>query len=355
MASRSNVSKKKEILKTLTLEYIKTGQPVGSATLSNILGFSSATIRNMVAALREEGLFSQPHTSAGSIPTESGFRSYVDMLLEKEETKHGTNPDETFLCGSLISDFECLSRIDNMSDLLAATSRMLSNMTNYPAIAISPKITSCVLKYAKFILLKKKKVMSILASDDGLLFKKILSLEKEVTQAELDRSAAYLNNHFAGHNLYSIRTKLRDEMLREKNRYDKIMGILFALGDEILKVKNDSRLFIDGIVNIIGLDCDDRERLKSFLETFEDKCTINRILDELTSPDETKVLLGSDSVFVGRDGCSIIISGYKRNRNSFGIVGVLGPIRMKYDKVIPIVNYTSSLVSKLICHPEFCA
>jgi len=329
------------ILEAIVLEYIRSAFPVGSQTLTKNLDFklSPATIRNIMADLEDTGYLLQPHTSAGRVPTEKGFRFYVDRLMEdvlSQEEESGSNRYQ----GSWPGKWE------DSKGLFEETSRMLSTESHYAGMVLAPRFSQTIFKQVEFILLRKNHLLAIFVSQDGFLHERFLVVDEDYTQKELNRIASYLNNEFRGTTLSQVRKRILALMKAEEDMYDQLMQKALELARKAMSIAQDGELYLGGTANIFDLpEFSDVDKMKALFKAFEEKAMIVQLLDECLSTGGVQVLIGSENAFLGVPECSLVIASYKRRDQTLGSLGVIGPIRMDYSKVIPLVSHTAKLIS----------
>jgi heat-inducible transcriptional repressor len=332
----------KNILKIIVKDYINTGEPVGSRTVAkqSDLNLSPATIRNVMADLEEMGLLYQPHTSAGRVPTEKGLRIFIDTLLdrqsltlvEQEEIKHIYEA-----CGA------------DMSHLMRGACRILSSFSHYTGIVMAPPLQETVFKRIEFIRMKSNQVLVIFVASSGLVQNRIVEMEEDLSQAELDKITRYLNEVLTDISLREVRERIVEEMRQEKLTYDELLQKALQLGEEALEGGEERDLYIEGQTNILDEPAfADVERMKELFKAFEEKSLLVKILDRSIKVEGTHVLFGSECGVAGIEGCSLITSPYGHPGRFMGILGVIGPMRMDYARVIPVVDYTAKLLTDIL-------
>lgn len=329
-----------EILSAVIHSYIKKAYPVGSRTFTKDFdfGLSPATIRNIMADLEDMGYLTQPHTSAGRIPTEKGYKFYVDSLMKENRWAL----EEPFL----EEGYQHL-RIEDIRELLHETSKFLSVFSHYTGLVLSPKFSRIILNQIRFIRLRKKHIMAIYVSDDGMLYNKVIEVEDELSWSELDRIALYLNNRFGGMTLQDIKNKLMAEIEEEKRLYNKLMIRAIQLAKESLDISGEGEVYLEGASNILDVpEFAIAEKMKLIFKAFEERYNIIQLLNRFIDSAGVKVSIGSENSFLGIEDCSLVISTYKKGNQILGILGIIGPTRMEYSKVIPVVDYAAKMLSK---------
>lgn len=336
----------KQVLKVIILSYIKTALPVASRSITerHDFGVGSATIRNIMADLEDGGFLMHPHTSAGRIPTEKGYRFYVDTLFQ----------EKTFLKkqAEITVEAERLVKRKDASLLLQDTSKLLSDLTHYMAIVSAPKISSARIKRIEFVRIRKNAIMAITVSEAGFVQNRFFDLTKDISQRALNNISDYLNRSYPGMTLHGIRKRLKEQMEKMENLYDHLQTEAFEVTRDAmggLENKDESELYTEGTINIFDLpDFSDLKIMKGLLKAVKEKKSIIQLLDKYNQSEGVQVFIGSESEFLGEHGCSLVVSQYKRGDRVLGALGVIGPTRMDYSKVIPLVASTAKRVSRLL-------
>lgn len=333
----------RSVLKATVISHIHSALPIGSRTITKQFdfGLSSATIRNIMADLADLGFLSQPHTSAGRIPTEKAYRFYVDLLLEEKPP-------------APVEDLENyrLSPSNDTEALLQQTSKMLSLLSRYTSIVTAPKIETMRLKHLKFISLRENIALAIFVTEDGQALNKTFDTETTVSQKELDRISAMINDRLARETLDELKMSLLKEAKEEKRRYEALLNKVFEFNGKHFSDAEEKRLFVEGATNIIDLpEFTDIEKIKSLLKAFEEKNTILKFLDRCLQAEGAaigpQVFIGSENPFLQANECSLVIATYEAGTRNYGAVGVIGPIRMDYSRTISLVDYTAKMLTKI--------
>jgi heat-inducible transcriptional repressor len=320
------------LLKVLINQHIADGSPVGSKTLSNNseIDLSPASIRNIMKNLEDEGFISSPHTSSGRIPTKKGYRYFVDSLLTYQKpSKEDIN---------LIS--KELSSIDTQTNTIAET---LSSLTHHAGLILIPKLKKTTFKHIEFIQLANDKVLNIMVTSDGQVMNKILTVEKTYSSSELLEFSNYFTSNFNGLTIQQAQEKINYEILSTKKRMFELMQSAMTSSE------NDAsdNIFISGKENLmdnIELTKDLRS-LKNIIQLFDKKNDLMSLLEKSQKTTGVQIFIGEESGYHGLDECSIITSPYEVDGEIIGTLGVIGPTRMAYERVIPIVDITAKLLS----------
>lgn len=322
--------------------FISNPDPVGSRFVTKKYHFnlSSATIRNIMADLEEMGFLHQPHTSAGRVPTDKGYRYYVDSLSKDERSL------DAALAQEITRRLETVRK--DITTLLGETTETVSRLSHYLGVALSPKPEKTTLLRIGLFLYKKDRLAVTLLTDEGIMQNKILRVGYDVSQKDLDRISQYLNSRFAGHTIDEIRSRIIREMEREKVLCDTLISRAIRICQEALDIGYGD-LFISGFSEVLGLpDFADIERIKEVSRAIEDKHLIIKLLDLLSESEGVKVVIGSENSAEEMRKLSMVVSTYKEGDRPIGTIGIIGPTRMNYMKAITIVDTTARFLTKVL-------
>ncbi|HAM51741.1 MAG TPA: heat-inducible transcription repressor HrcA [Nitrospiraceae bacterium] len=322
--------------------YILNPDPVGSRFVTKKYAFnlSSATIRNIMADLEEMGFLSQPHTSAGRIPTDKGYRFYVDSLAQKETLM------DSPLAHDLTKKLENIRK--DITSLLKETTKTLSMFSHYLGVALSPNPEKTTVRRIGLFRYRTDRLAITLLTDEGIIQSKILHFDPEITQQDLSRISAYLNAEFTGYTIDEIRSKVLQELQREKILCDTLISKAIKICREAMRF-GQSDVFISGLTEVLGLpDFSDLERIKEVSRAIEDKHLIIKLLDALSESEGVKVIIGSENSATEMKRLSMVVSTYREGDRPIGTLGVIGPTRMDYLKAITIVDTTARLLTKIL-------
>jgi heat-inducible transcriptional repressor len=327
------------LLKQLVSSYIDDGQPVGSRQLAEDAGLdiSSATIRSVMSGLEKKGLVIAPHTSAGRIPTEQGLRLFVDSLLEVQsideqhisELQQQLNPDM------------------NVNELVNHASQLVSEMTQMAGIVSVPKQASVKLRHIEFLPLPEKRVLAIMVTNEKDVQNKILHLDREYSSNELQHAANYLNQQFSGEDVQHIREQLLNDLDRSRQDVDNVMKTVVEVADKALTGNEieQPEFIVQGEKNLVRYNSNtDREQLQHLFEIFDRKREMLGLFDRCVHEEGVKIFIGHEAGFEGFGDCSVITAPYTISGEAIGVLGVIGPARMNYDRVIPVVDMTARLL-----------
>jgi heat-inducible transcriptional repressor len=337
----------KQILHAVVSMYIQTGEPVGSRAVWKRykLPMSPATIRNIMADLEEMGFFYQPHTSAGRVPTELGLRFYIDALLKKRPLP----PQNKVKIKRDLKEVQSKYDIDK---ILQKSSHLLSLYSHQAGIVIAPKFSRIILKQIEFVRLNKHLVLAIIVGSTGIVYHRLIPNVSQISQDDLNKFANYLNANFCGLTLGEVKARLIEEMKKDKAEFDAIWEKIVHLGKSILKPEKEN-VYIEGTVNILNYpEFSDVERMKALLKAFEEKGIIARLLERTMEEARVQVFVGGEITAEGLSGCSVVASPYSQGDTVLGSVAVIGPMRMNYAEIIPLVEYTAQVLSEILAKTE---
>jgi heat-inducible transcriptional repressor len=332
----------KQILLAVVNCYIATAEPVGSRTISRKYNFdlSPATIRNIMADLEELGYLKHPHTSAGRLPTEQGYRFYVELISR-----------ERLQLKSPVTDIEqCYNRkFAEVSHLLRYASKILSSNTRYIGVVLAPRIEDIMFKHINFVHLRDNLVLVVFVSLSGSVQQKVIEVSEPYTQDKLDQMARCLNDQFKDVPLFNIRNRLLDMMRQDKQLYDRLLERALKLSQQVFDSPAAAKVYIDGQLNILNHpEFEDLKKMKAIFGTFEEKSQLIMILDKCLEGGGLRVLIGSENQIEEMIDCSFVTTTYKVGDSVMGTLGVIGPTRMEYSSVIPLVEYTAKMVSRML-------
>jgi heat-inducible transcriptional repressor len=335
----------KKILYAVVQSYINYPDPVGSRVVTKRypFGLSPATIRNIMSDLEEMGFLTQPHTSAGRVPTDLGYRFYVDSLVREGDLN--SNIEVEILQG-LYKRLEILK--NNIELLLSETTKSLSMLSHYLGIAMSPTPDMTTLRKINLLKYSVDKVAVVLFTDEGLIKNKIIAVDADISQKDLNRIATYLNSEFSGFTFDEIRVKLIKEMSREKVQCDHLISKAMRICREALCFPLNE-LFVSGLSEVLALpDFTDLKTIRELSKAVEDKHNIIKLLDKMSETDGVQVIIGSENEQDEMKGLSLVASPCREYDRPVGIVGIIGPTRMNYAKAIYIVENTAKFISRMI-------
>jgi heat-inducible transcriptional repressor len=330
------------LLRVLIESYIRDGQPVGSRVLSRESGLelSSATIRNVMADLEEHGFVASPHTSAGRVPTDKGYRFFVNSLLRVEPL------DETAIA-------EIRRQVDgrreSSKDLVASVSQLLSTVTRLAGVVTVPRGQLASITHIEFVPLSENRVLTVLVFDDREVQNRIIQLERYYSADELRRASNYLNDQFRGRTLPQVREEILRQLAETHAHMNQIMLDAISVAQQVFETggEADDRLeyVIKGETNLMGVaELTNVEKLRRLFEAFNEKRDFLHLLDHSLKAEGVQIFIGHESGFQILDDCSVVTAPYAAGDSVVGVVGVIGPTRMAYERVIPIVDMTAKLL-----------
>ncbi len=342
------------VLAAIIKEHLVTGEAVGSLVLSERFshghGWSPATIRNVMAELEEAGLVEQPHTSAGRVPTDKGYRYYVDNMLAEAQLSRADLKAINMVFSSTGLDSSA-----SPERLMERASHALSELSENVGIVLSPSLAENRLNHIEFLQLSDKRILVVLVTATNIIHNKIIRIEDSLTQDELERTARYLNTEFNGKSLIAIRAEILELMREEKALYDRLLRNAILLCDINLGGEEASAaVYVDGASNMLAKpDFVDVERMRELFRTFEEKSRLIKVLNECVSRQQP-AFRGDVNVVIGREhptssmrNCALITAPYRIGFNeSFGTLGVVGPMRIEYSRIMAMVNYMARLIER---------
>jgi heat-inducible transcriptional repressor len=334
------------LLKALVERYIADGQPVGSRALSKFSGLdlSPATVRNVMADLEEMGFVSSPHTSAGRIPTPRGYRLFVDTLLTIEH-------DEI---ASLESQMPTLDgQLDGhnpQQKIITNAAQMLSSLSHFAGVVMTPKHES-IFQHIEFLRLSEKRILLVIVAPNGDVQNRLLLTEIDYTPTQLIEAGNYINQHFSGLALVEVRQRLQGELNQLHNELSALMKAAVQAGSDAMEEASEE-VVISGERNLLNVNelSSNMRSLRQLFDLFEQKTGLINLLDTSSKADGVQIFIGGESQLVPMDDMSIVTSPYRVNGKIVGTLGVIGPTRMAYERVIPIVDITAKLLSNALSY-----
>jgi len=336
--------RKQSILLNVVDDYIQNAEPVGSRSIAKnyIEKLSAATIRNVMSDLEDLGFLKQPHPSAGRVPTDKGYRFFVDQLLRPpnflEEADNFTSQENNG---------------KNLYEVLEKACINLSQSTNHTGLVMIPSFSNTLFKHIEFIKVGQKEALAVFFSELGVLQNKVIPIEKEITQDDLTSISRYLNEEFSGKSIKRIRQELLHALKHEKAHYNKLMQKALEFSSQIIseEKENDAEtLLVEGALNLFDHPefKVDLEKIKLLLKTLEEKTKLIKLLDLCLQHDGMTIFIGEENQAEEMEGCSLIAQNYQMGNEKMGTVAIVGPKRMDYKSAIALVNHTAKSVSKMI-------
>jgi heat-inducible transcriptional repressor len=337
--------RQRQILKAVIHDYITSGEPVGSRSVSrhHRSSLSAATIRNVMADLEEIGYLSQPHTSAGRVPTDLGYRFYVDTLMhrprlskvEESRIEQGIRPSS-----------------GQAEELMQETTRILSHLSRYAAVVLAPKLTQSTWRRIDFVHLHRERILVVLVADSGLVQQKVIVFDEVIEQSELDRISRYLNTVLTGVTLQEVRNRIVARMAEERDEFNELMRRALELSNKTLEGE-EGHVYIGGAANIAHQpEFADVKKMKEMFGAFEEKSKLVKILDECLAQGGLRVIIGRESEIREMRELSLIASPYKSGDRVLGVLGIVGPKRIAYDRMVALVDFTARLLSNILTEAD---
>jgi len=331
-------------LKVLIERYIREGLPVGSRTLARDAGYdlSPATIRNVMSDLEELGLVNSPHTSAGRAPTSSGYRIFVDSLLTLK-------PLEQMEIGALES--QILANVDPRN-LVQSASSLLSNMTHMAGVVMMPRHKQVAYRQIEFLPLSGNRVLTILVTSEGEVHNKIIETTSTYSPSQLEQAANFLNQTYAGKALETIRVNLLSDLENTRQSMNELMADALNIANKVFDVsESEGDYVLAGQTNLMDFDeLGNIENMRKLFDVFSEKTQILHLLDRAMNAEGVQIFIGEESGYDPLGNCSVVTASYQLENQVAGVLGVIGPTRMAYDRVIPIVDITAKLLGRALKH-----
>jgi heat-inducible transcriptional repressor len=325
------------LLKALVERYIADGQPVGSRTLSKASGLelSPATIRNVMSDLEELGLIASPHTSAGRIPTARGYRLFVDTMLTMNREQ---------LAPPVLAP-------DQPQKVISNAAQLLSNLSQFVGVVMAPRRNS-VFRHIEFLRLSERRVLVIIVSPDGDVQNRVIFTETDYDQGQLVEAANFLNRHYAGMNIDEVRERLKNEVEALRGEIATLMQAAVQVSSEAIESREE--VVISGERNLLAVSdfSGDMGNLRKLFDLFEQKAQLMRLLDVSSRAEGVRIYIGGESQVIPYQELSVVTAPYEVDGKVVGTLGVIGPMRMPYERMIQIVDITSRLVSSALSHSK---
>ena len=331
----------KKVLQAVIDSYISTGAPIGSNVLIKRYDFSvsSATLRNIMAELEEMGYLTHPHTSAGRIPTERGYRYYIDGLIsvrrDTDDIKDQLQQAPPLHGGDL-------------HELMEEASQFLAKLSRYAGVVIAPAEPEGKYKHIEFIRLHGREVLIIFVTSGGTVQNKLIQLDEEILQHDLNSFSTYLDEELEHWPLTEVRRRLVEKLREEKRVFKRLMEETYQASREIQE-RDSEKVYIGGAFQVLeSPEFANVEKMRTLFKAFEDKYKLLKLLERSVTAGGIKVFIGSENPYFEMQGCSLVVSSYNAGSDVVGTLGVIGPTRMQYKQVIQVVDYTAKLVSRLL-------
>ena len=344
----------REMLALLIRTHITTGSPVVSRAISKLSseGLSPATVRNIIADLEEAGYLEQPHTSAGRIPSDKGYRFYVDQILDQTRLSES---EETAIQQGLLGEHS-RANWPSADQLMSRASHLLSRFSENVGIVISPNIAYDIIKHIDFVRLSDGRILVITVSRAGLVQDRLVRIDEDLTQDELNRTANYVNANFTGMSLVAIRSELLRRLSEERALYDRLLQNAIMICERGLSetAQSESEVFVEGASNIVTKpEFGDIEKIRELLRMFEEKERLIKILNECVGHmvlQPVAIRIGAENTLPTLRGCAVITSYYSYGDQIIGSLGIVGSVRMEYARAIGAVNFIARLLEQALAN-----
>ncbi|MGY1488489.1 heat-inducible transcriptional repressor HrcA [Methylobacillus pratensis] len=328
------------LLKTLIEHYISDGQPVGSRTLSLASGLdlSPASIRNIMSELEDHGFIASPHTSAGRIPTQRGYRLFVDTLLTVQPLQNQE-----------IRKLEHVLSSPDPQELINSAAELLSSLTHFAGLVLIPKRQSIAFRHLEFLPLSEKRILVIIVTTDGTVQNRIILADKPYSAADLTQASNFFNQNYAGNTLDEVKQKLHEELKQMQSDMTRLMAAALEASSKTADNNKDG-VVIAGERNLLNVQdlSTNVSSLRKLFEMFERRTSLMQLLDHSQKASGVQIFIGGESGYLPLDECSMVTAPYETNGQTIGTLGVIGPTRMAYERVIPIVDITAKLLSNAL-------
>ena len=336
------------VLNSIIENYIQSSEPIGSRTLSKSIGvtLSPATIRNIMSDLAELGYLIQTHTSAGRVPTDKAYRFYVNSL----STTPSSVPEQIKQKITLVST-ELGMQVEG---ILAEAVHMLADLTKFACVVSTPKASVSRLQRIELIKISEDRILVILVTKAGVVRDKIIFVKDSHSQDFLNSVASFLNEKFKNHSMQEIREKIHQYLVDDRNRYHDLLAQAVRLGKKAFELNNPGEMLIHGQMNLL-LDSHFHKQssVRSLIDAFNQKSEIMKILDDSMRQKGVHIFIGNENDFEHLQGCSLIMTSYRNNKNVLGSIGVVGPTSMDYKRIISMVEYTAKILSETITERSY--
>ena len=342
--SKSPSDRARHLLRVLIQRYIREGQPVGSRTLSKDSGLelSPATIRNVMSDLEDMGMIAAPHTSAGRVPTPKGYRLFVDTLVRYRPPKE----NDIDMLRSRIR-----GKVDDAGALVSSVSKLLSDFTSLAGVVTVPHAQHPVLRQIEFLPLSDNRILAILVINDSEVQNRILHTDREYSADELQQAANFINEHYSGSELPDVRDRIVADLEKTRDSMNQAMCDIVAVAQAAIDdaPQSGSEFVVAGETKLMDFaELSDVDTLRRLFDAFSRKRLILELLDRSIHADGVQVFIGEESGFEILDDCSVVTAPYHLDDDTVGVLGVIGPTRMAYDRVVPIVDITARLLKSAL-------
>lgn len=341
----SSADRDSEILRDVIHTFISSGEPVSSRTVAKLErhGLSSASIRNVMADLEDQGFLAQPYKSAGRVPTATGYHFYIDSLMP---SKRISAPNRRLIEGEL------QSVLSDVEKLMEVVTHLLTQLSNQIGIVVTPPVGETVLKEINFIKLSGRRALCVMVSVGGLVENRVIETLHEISREELVRISNYLTESYSGLTLRQIRDKLLGLMAQERAELDEMLVDAVDLAQQALGADDGPGLLVEGTDVVLGQpELSDVPRVRRLIQTFTDKADLVRMLNQLIGGEGVRVIIGEDSDLTSDLDFSLVATTYGSKEHALGSLGIFGPSRMNYQKVVPLVSYLGRTLGQALNSP----
>ncbi len=334
--------RQRALLLATVREFIVAAEPVGSHQIAArySLGVRAAMVRNIMAELEEAGYLYQPYTSAGRVPSDKAFRYYVDHLMPFKRIAFG---DRTQI------ELHCSGHSGDVNELVRETSRLLALLTGQAALVMAPRLEAMVLERVNFVRLRERTVLAVFVAVAGAVQNRVVQTDHEHTQEELERMARFLNEFLHGRTLEEARVWIEERLIEERMNYDRFVRTALILGGELAQHIAHSELYVEGSAKALEQpEFADRKKLKELLRALEDKTALLELLERSLNHSGPMVSIGRENFDTRLSGFSVVAAPYSSGSMALGSLAVVGPVRMDYERVIPLVAYAAKTLSRVL-------
>ena len=330
------------VLELIMERYINFAEPIGSGTIAKTIKdrLSPATIRNVMVDLEEQGFLYKPHVVAGRIPTYKAYRYYVNRLSAlKAPGKKDLQALENML----------KPHYSYIGEIMGDASKVLAAISKYTSIVVEPKVDMMLFKEVEFVKLSSRTVLAVFVTSSGMVHTRMVSTDEEFDKAMLNSMKAYMNEKFSGAPFYTLKQGILEDIRKDRENYSKLLSKIKETLETIIDEEDTREIYMEGTSKIIGVPgFSDIDRLKGLFQAFEKKEKLLKLIDECLKEEGIHVIIGSESDFKEMSDMSIITSTYRVGEKSFGVLGVIGPIRMNYSKLIPLVTHAAKTITNIL-------
>jgi len=334
--------REKMVLELIMDGYINSAEPVGSGTIAKSIRekLSAATIRNVMASLEEQGFLYKPHVVAGRIPTYKAYRYYVNSLsTQRVPGKRELQVLETML----------KPHYSYVEEIMEDASRVLAAISRYTSIVVEPKVDTMLFKEIEFVKLSRRTLLAVFVTSSGMVHTRLVNTDEDLDMAMLTSMKTYMNEKFSGVPFCALKDGILEDIKKDREAYCRILAKVKETLETIINEESTREVYLEGTSKMIGVpEFSDIERLKGLFQAFEKKEKLLKLLDNCIREEGIHVMIGSESDIKEMRDMSIITSTYRVGEKSFGVLGVIGPIRMNYSRIIPIVNYAAKTVTDIL-------